>query len=226
MNGSPRRLVELIIGVLLAASAILGSSAPALAAQPPPGYPTSQVMATVANPSLGSIPIRRGFYDADANTGFGMDKAWHKHRITSLNAQKKIMGSPNYTRQGNGNYALKAYAGYYLCGRLTCTLQKQQLVIGVYAPNSASFISGWPVGGKIGLLTAYCNNDDRGSLCPEWVIWSFDHPGQPNPYPATAQADSEMSNKPEKASPDSHASASPGTRALISYTELPTTIAP
>ncbi len=37
-------------------------------------------MTTANNPSLGSIPIRRGFYDSAADQGFGFDKAWNKHK--------------------------------------------------------------------------------------------------------------------------------------------------
>lgn len=61
-------------------------AAPAQAAAPPPGYPTSEIMAQVKNSKYGTIPIRRGFYDSATNKGWGMDKAWHKHNLRSLKA--------------------------------------------------------------------------------------------------------------------------------------------
>jgi hypothetical protein len=53
--------------VIVAAFAIgsLGTAAPATAAEPRAGYPTQQIMTTANNPTLGSIPIRRGFWNAD-----------------------------------------------------------------------------------------------------------------------------------------------------------------
>ncbi|QWL30885.1 hypothetical protein [Rathayibacter toxicus] len=192
---------------LVAASVSLIIATPAQAAQPPAGYPTSQVMAIVSNPAYGEIPIRRGFYDADSNRGFGMDKAWHKHNITSLNAQQIIMASPNGSEQGNGNIDLHTYVGYYRCpeNQGSCTLQTQILVHGIDAPNTANYISGWPVDGTVGLLTAYCDNDDRAKDCPNWVTYSLDHPGAENPYAPNALGTQATGQEhtPAPTSPDS-----------------------
>ena len=84
----------------LMASFLVAGAGPAVAAQPPTGYPTSQVMATASNPTLGSIQIRRGFYDGAIDQGWGMDKAWNKHNIWSVEAMRKVMLSTNLTTQG------------------------------------------------------------------------------------------------------------------------------
>lgn len=174
--------------VFAAAAAGLGA-VPASAAQPPPGYPTSQVMATAANPTLGSIEIRRGFYDGAIDQGWGMDKAWNKHNIWSVEAMRRVMLSTNITPQGL-QYLLKAYAGKYQCSGSTCTLTDQREVRGIYDTQSFQYYYGWPVGGKMGMLTMYCEQGGA-PLCPNWVTYSITNPGVHNPYrSSTPSADS------------------------------------
>jgi hypothetical protein len=178
--------------VALIGSAVL--SGPAWAAQPPPGYPTSQVMATASNPTLGSIPIRRGFYDADIDQGWGMDKAWHKHNIWSVEAMRRVMLSPNITTQG-ARHVLKAYAGKYRCSGSTCTLTDQREVRGVYDTRTFTTYLGWPVGGKMGQLAMYCYQGGE-ALCPNWVTYSITNPGVNNPYRSSnLSADTMLSAK-------------------------------
>lgn len=180
------------MSALLAMIAGGAAVTPAWAAQPPPGYPTSQVMATAANPTLGSIQIRRGFYDGDVDQGWGMDKAWNKHNIWSVEAMRRVLLSPNITQQGL-QYRLKAYAGKYSCSGSTCTLTDQREVRGVYDTQSYATYYGWPVGGKMGMLTMYCN---QGGVirCPNWVTYSITNPGMNNPYRmATPGADANLS---------------------------------
>ncbi len=52
-------------------------------------------MTNAQNAVLGKIPIRRGFWDADAKKGWGMDKAWNYHNIPSLQAQRNVLLSSN-----------------------------------------------------------------------------------------------------------------------------------
>ncbi|MFD1242951.1 hypothetical protein [Arthrobacter ulcerisalmonis] len=177
--------------MIAAAAAGLGA-APASAAQPPPGYPTSQVMATASNPTLGSIQIRRGFYDNAIDQGWGMDKAWNKHNIWSVEAMRRVMLSTNITPQGL-QYLLKAYAGKYQCSGSTCTLTDQREVRGIYDTQSYTNYYGWPVGGKMGQLTMYCYQGGE-LLCPNWVTYSITNPGVNNPYRSSSpSADTNLS---------------------------------
>lgn len=77
---------SLLVAMAALSGTVLSLQHPAAAqaAPPPSGYPTSEVMSWVSNPAYSQIPIRRGFYDGDNGHGFGMDKAWHKHAITTL----------------------------------------------------------------------------------------------------------------------------------------------
>ncbi|MBO0983139.1 hypothetical protein [Rathayibacter sp. SD072] len=71
-----RQKTSRTIGVVLITLGLLvGAATPAEAAQPPKGYQTDQVVATVENPRSGKFLLRRGFWDADIQRGFGMDKA-------------------------------------------------------------------------------------------------------------------------------------------------------
>lgn len=102
-----------------------------------------------------------------------------------------MMASPNGVSQGSGNIDLRTYVGYYDCPHGTgsaCTLRKQILMHGIYGANDAAYIQGWPVGGKLGMLTAYCENDDRAHRCPQWAVYSLTHPGLQNPYPVNRSA--------------------------------------
>jgi hypothetical protein len=94
-------------------------------------------MATVDNPRLGKILLRRGFWDADIQRGFGMDKAWHKHALTSRAAQKVLLGSTNNKKQSNGNFDLRTYVGKYDCkDQWNCTLREQMLVHAFFDPTT------------------------------------------------------------------------------------------
>lgn len=174
-------------------------AASASAAPPPPGYPTQQIMTTANNPALGSIPIRRGFYDAAVNQGFGFDKAWNYHNIWSGEAMRRVMLSTNYTKQGNGNYALKAYAGKYVCQGNRCQRTDQRELIGVHNGRSYDKYFNQRVGGLMGMQTMYCN---QGGVvrCPSWVTYSITNPGVNNPYSAPA---AESSNGVESLPPSS-----------------------
>jgi hypothetical protein len=183
---------KVALAIIFALGTVSMGVAPASAAQPPPGYPTSQVMTTASNPTLGGIDIRRGFYDGDIDQGWGMDKAWHKHNIWSLEAQRRVMLSTNIETQGL-QYKLTAYAGKYQCNGSTCTLTDQREVRGIYDTQSYTIYYGWPVGGKMGQLTMYCYQG--GELrCPNWVTYSITNPGVNNPYRMSSpSADSSLS---------------------------------
>lgn len=164
---------------LVTASLLMASSGTANAAPPPPGYPTNTVKTTAINRTLGPIPIRQGFWNADTNRGFGFDKAIHKHNLYTVSAQKRIMLSPTIVKQGNGNYRLTLYAGRYRCSGWSCKLVDKRTVYGIHNGRSYITYRGWPVGGVMGMQTAYCRNPDGAERCPNWVTPAIDRPGAP-----------------------------------------------
>lgn len=152
-----RKLTILAALVMVVATVVPAGAASA--APPPAGYPTDQIMATAQNASLGPIPIHRGFWDAAPDQGFGMDKAWNKHNIWSVEAMRRVLLSPNYTMQANGNYALVAYAGKYSCSSSSslCVLEDERKLVGVHDGRTYANYYGWPVNGLMGMLTLYCD---------------------------------------------------------------------
>lgn len=219
-----RQKVSRTTGVVLITLGLLaGAAAPAEAAQPPKGYQTSQVLATVENPRLGKIPLRRGFWDADSQRGFGMDKAWHKHALTSRAAQKVLLGSTNNKKQLNGSFDLRTYAGKYDCkDQWNCTLREQMLVHAIFDPTTYPNYYGWPVNGKLGMVTAYCDNKGI-EKCPRWVTYALTNPGTTNPYRLSGESTEKPEPTPLPAESTQRSQAHPAVLKW-SYNELPRTI--
>jgi hypothetical protein len=170
-----------LLAAFVASVSIIGIAASTGdAAQPPPGYPSNQVMATADNPVLGSLPLRRGFWDHDGQNGFGMDKAWHRHKIQSLSGMKFVMESPLVSNSGNQSI-LRAYVGRYECpdGRPgECALTAEREVRAIVDERAFREYYGWPAGDPLGLVTMYCMNPDDAIDCPAWVTHAFNYPGQ------------------------------------------------
>lgn len=174
---TPRKFLAAALGISSALT-VLSAATPATAAPPPPGYRTDEILATAVNPRLGGIPIRRGFWDADTDKGWGYDKARHKHNIYSIYAQKRVLMSPNIEQQGT-SYLLRAYAGRYRCSGSSCHLIDQREVRGVYMKVHQTTFHGWPVNGIVGLQTMYCLNPQSAPRCPDWVVPAIERPGTP-----------------------------------------------
>lgn len=188
-----KRFSSCCIAALLTSLVIVSAeSSTSSAAPPPPGYPSSQVMQRTYNPKLRtSIPLRRGFYDATSDKGFGWDKIWNKHKIDNLRAIVALSGSTSMKAEGTSRVFF-TWAGKYKCQAITCRLEKQQKVRLVavldhtrtysYKPKGSTSKVTVPIGnGKEmwGVQTAYCEGMTR---CPKWVTFSFANPGKPNPY--------------------------------------------
>lgn len=77
------------------------SVAPASAAMPPASYPTQRIMGYARDVTGHTYPVRFGFYDPVSNKGFGKDKIYSKHNITSMNAIRFVLRSPHLTYEGN-----------------------------------------------------------------------------------------------------------------------------
>ncbi len=199
---------------LTVAGVVLSTTASnSLAAPPPSGYPSSQVLQRTYNPKLGtSIPLRRGFYDAAANHGFGWDKLWNKHKITDLRAVAALSGSTAMQTEGTSRVFF-TWAGKYKCQSGRCTLQKQQKVRLVvvttknltysYKPKGATKKVYVPIGnGKEmwGVQTAYCEGMVE---CPTWVTFSLANPGLPNPF-LNAPAGPSSAAPRQTGSPEAH----------------------
>lgn len=216
---------------LLGAPLIAATSA--YAAPPPAGYNTAKIKSNPYNSELGTIPIRQGYWDSNVpNAGFGFDKAVHKHNITSLTALNRLAASTNvYYQSGTDNWRLTTYTAYYTCSGSTCTATAKRTVRFIYNDNSYTKYSGWPVGGKLGLQTAYCDNPDGAFKCPSWVTNAIVNPGQsaaqaapgsgevPEPTPQPSDGTIGTSSLRSEASASSSRTASSADQALIDEIE-------
>lgn len=159
---------------ILALGALIVTPAPSPAAG---DYNIKEPLATIKNPNApDELPIRRGYYDAEKDRGFGFDKAYHKHGLTSLEAIKKVSVSPQSEWQGDTLVA-KAYVGKYTCNVLTCNLEEQREVKAIF--TKATRHHDLKLDSPIGMITIYCENPDKAPRCPEWVQDSILRPGTP-----------------------------------------------
>ncbi|WP_378730441.1 hypothetical protein [Nocardia brasiliensis] len=173
-----------VFGTVLAAGpASAQTSTDCSKRQPPfPGYDSAQIMRQVQT-TVGTVPIRRGFYcvpdsavgneaqESLSAFGFGYDKARHRHKITSLNAIDFVLKSPVTSRSAEG-YNFVAYARELVCQRdgRECKATKQQKVIGASSNKNADTYYEMPAGNPVGLLTVYCDYEDKFKLrCEDWV---------------------------------------------------------
>lgn len=115
-----------------------------------------------------SYPVRLGFFDSAKNVGFGKDKAYHKHNIKNASSVRYVVGSPTvnvYKTQ----YTYFAYANKIECSTRGCKVTDSRRVRAVMERASMAKKHGWPVNGKLGLMTIYCDNPDKAWKCPSWA---------------------------------------------------------
>ncbi|KJL30711.1 hypothetical protein [Microbacterium azadirachtae] len=95
---------------------------------------------------------------------------------------KAVLLSNNITPQGT-QHLLKAYAGMYYCTGTPriCQLKDQREINAVVNLTSYTNYYNWPVGGKMGLQTMYCEQQGLWR-CPNWVTFAILYPGVNNPY--------------------------------------------
>ncbi|QXT63018.1 hypothetical protein [Tessaracoccus palaemonis] len=191
----------------------LVAPAPAHAAAPPKGYPAGTIMQTTHNAKLGiGIPLRRGFFDSDVNKGFGWDKLWSYHNITTLKAVANMSKSTNTTIQGT-SVILKTWAGRMECSALSCRVTEQmelRLVAVTSNPGKYTYTAANPkrkvtvstgaTSQSWGVQTAYCVLKS-GVRCPDWVTFSLTNPGVPNPKRAAVPATGSTPVSAESAEP-------------------------
>jgi hypothetical protein len=139
----------LAVAVTAACLAPLLTMPSADAAPPPKGYPTASISCSFKDPGDGLTMItRRGFYDSAANQGFGFDKAYNKHGITSCAAINAVLRSPSRygTSTGKATVNFNEWAEQWVNGRLA----QQVLVTAVYEFGSWATYYGWPAGTPAG----------------------------------------------------------------------------
>ncbi len=142
---------------------------------PRQSYPSADVEGFTANPTYGYtyMPVRTGFYNGDANVGFGYDKAYHKHNLTGLGSILFALASPFAMPRNDGGAGLVFYATAQKVGKSLVGGNRQvideQIIYAIHDPEDWPTYYGLPAGNPLGLVTAYCDTDDADLECPQWV---------------------------------------------------------
>ena len=102
--------------------------------------------------------LRRGFFDREANRGFGWDKVWNQHKITNTNAVSYMVRNPNGGSAQGTKRVYFAYANRVECGVINCTVREVVRTRTVVEFKYFPTYYGYSVGGQPGVLTAYCDN--------------------------------------------------------------------
>jgi len=178
---------------LLLVAAPLVVASPVSAKPPPKGYPTNEIKAYGYGGGF-KFPIRRGFYDSDRDEGFGWDKVYWKHNITSIGAIQFAMGGPG-AWQGN-DWATSAYANKVVCNSSggNCKVAESIKVLTVSSRTTYSVYYNQPVGGVLGLKTAYCIGYVK---CPSWVTIGLSNGGTARAAAPLSTSTADSTTSPE-----------------------------
>jgi len=126
------------------------------------------------------VLLRRGYYDAAVNQGFGYDKMDKKHNLSDAGVALAVVNNPGQSGIQHGpdsddDAAAGSagdrwwYRGVWQHRQCTadhreCTGPLEQIVVRViveFEPWASA-----PQHGEIGLITAYCEGMTR---CPDWI---------------------------------------------------------
>ena len=164
-----QRLIAVAVTAVLA-PLLMTQSANAAPAGPqldPPNIDASYDVMGDAYDAYGNyVPLRRGYYDG--TNGFGIAKASVKHDVSSLDAFRFVLASPEFVKEPapSTSWRYYAYADKIICDYIECQIVDSRRVKLVADQRLLSD------GKPFGLVTLYCIPDggaEREELCPSWV---------------------------------------------------------
>lgn len=128
-------------------------------------YPVNQIMSAWVDRFRYRNLIRRGYYDAARDRGFGFDKVYWKHNLTVGAVRATTRGAQVRYPIGGTTYNYEADVLRIRCTgsgwARTCKAVEKRVVIAGH-----DFRTNTPDGLAFGIVTAFC----RGSIrCPDWV---------------------------------------------------------
>lgn len=151
-----------------------------LAPPPDPSYPVNDVMAEATDLDGNHVVLRRGYYDAATDRGFGWDKIYWKHGLINPNVFKDLISHarPIDNQGGSLVYEVpinKAHCTSGFLGMPSCTDTGESLTMRIVANTNPSFDV--PDGGQKGVITMFPLPGGSGvvevkknwTLTPPWV---------------------------------------------------------
>jgi Domain of unknown function (DUF4226) len=152
--------------------------------QPPPlnpPYPINDVIAEATDLDGNRVVLRRGYYDAATQQGFGWDKAYWKHGIVNVNVFKDLISHSRPVSNDDGTLVYDVPINRTHCttvfpGIVDCEDIGESVTIGIVA-NINEPRSEIPDGGQKGVITMYPLPGGSGvvevgpgwTLTPSWV---------------------------------------------------------
>jgi hypothetical protein len=150
------------------------------APQQPP-YPVNDVIAVATDLDGNRVVLRRGYYDASADKGFGWDKAYWKHGIVNVNVFKDLISHSRPISNENGTLVYEVPINRTHCskgplGFVDCEDTGESVTMRIVA-NVDEPRPDVPDGGQKGLITMYPLPGESGvvevkpgwTLTPPWV---------------------------------------------------------
>lgn len=157
--------------------------APAPEKPPPqnPPYPANDVIAVATDLDGNRVVLRRGYYDAAADKGFGWDKAYWKHGIVNVNVFKDLISHSRPVSSDNGTLVYEVPINRTHCskgplGLVDCEDTGESVTMRIVA-NVNEPRPDVPDGGQKGVITMYPLPGGSGvvevkpgwTLTPPWV---------------------------------------------------------
>jgi len=157
--------------------------APAPEKPPPqnPPYPMNDVIAEATDLEGNRVVLRRGYYDAAKDQGFGWDKAYWKHGIVNVNVFKDLISHSRPVSNDNGTLVYEVPINRTHCtkgplGFVDCEDTGESVTMRIVA-NVNEPRPDVPDGGQKGVITMYPLPGGSGvvevkpgwTLTPPWV---------------------------------------------------------
>ncbi|MFC9764814.1 hypothetical protein [Rhodococcus jostii] len=191
-------LVGHIAAPIIALSALLAVASPAAAApenptpdarsqesQPPESgdsiYDVMGKAVTLPKCNRPTAVMRRGYYDATKDKGFGYDKMVHKHKVTAMHVWANVLLDPEC---GNDDHRSTSVNYDAIATREKCdfivfacnVIDNIPLRMGLdYRPDPDDDNN------QFGMVTLFCNKSDEHGTplieCPSWINGAVPKPG-------------------------------------------------
>jgi hypothetical protein len=147
---------------------------------PDPSYPVNDVIAEATDLDGNHVVLRRGYYSAATDKGFGWDKIYWKHGLINPNVFTDLISHSRPIEKQGGSLVYevpinKAHCTSGFLGLPSCTDTGESLTMRIVANTNASYDV--PDGGQKGVITMFPLPGGSGvvqvqknwTLTPPWV---------------------------------------------------------
>lgn len=151
-----------------------------LAPPPDPAYPMNDVIADATDLDGNHVVLRRGYYDAASDRGFGWDKIYWKHGVVNTNVFNDLISHSRPIDNQGGTLVYEVLINRTHCtsgflGLPSCTDTGESVTMKIVVNTNPSYDV--PDGGQKGVVTMYPLPGGSGvvevqrnwTLTPPWV---------------------------------------------------------